>query len=86
MTSAASDWPQGFERDRGLCLARLALVEALRGNLDVACEVGKQAVDLAAVAGSARTRAVLRSLHRRLAAHREATVVSEFRDYSGKLS
>jgi transcriptional regulator with XRE-family HTH domain len=86
LAAAAARWPEGFQRDRGLCLARLALVEAVRGNLDVACEVGKQAVDVAAVAGSARTRAVFRSLDKRLAPHQRTTVVSEFREYSGKLS
>jgi transcriptional regulator with XRE-family HTH domain len=79
--SASSVWPSGFERDRGLCLARLALAEAARGNLDGACGVGHSAVDLAAVTGSARTRAVLRSLDRRLASHGRLTVVSNFRSY-----
>lgn len=82
LSAAAATWSVGFERDRGLCLARLALAEALRGNLDAACDVGKQAVDLAKVAGSARTRAVLCALNRRLDRHQRATVVSEFRDYS----
>ena len=86
LTAAATTWPEGFERDRGLCLARLALVEAKRGNVDVSCEVGRRAVDVVAVAGSARTRAVLRGLDRRLARHQRSTVVSEFRDYSGNLS
>jgi len=86
LTAAVKAWPAGFERDRGLCLARLALAEALRGDLDAACEVGRHAVDVAKVAGSARTQGVLRILSRRLARHQRATVVSEFRDYSGKLS
>jgi transcriptional regulator with XRE-family HTH domain len=86
LAEALKMWPAGFERDRGLCLARLALAEALRGNLDAACEIGKQAVDVAKVAGSARTQGVLRILDRRLARHGRATVVSEFRDHSGNLS
>lgn len=83
-SEAVGIWPEGFRRDRGLALARLALVEAIRGNLEAACESGKQAVDLAAVAASARTQAVLKSLDKRLAPHQRSTVVSEFRSYSGK--
>lgn len=86
LAEAARLWPDAFVRDRGLCLVRLALVEAIRGNLEVACSVGKAAVDLAVVAGSARTRATFRSLDARLAAHRGATVVSEFKAYSDQLS
>lgn len=84
LSKAVAMWPEGFRRDRGLALARLALVEAISGNLEAACESGKQAVDLAAVASSARTRAVLKSLDKRLAPHQRSTVVSEFRSYSGK--
>jgi transcriptional regulator with XRE-family HTH domain len=84
LSEAVSSWPDGFRRDHGLALARLALVEAARGNIDAACELGRQAVDLAAVAASARTQAVLKGLDKRLAPHRRSTVVSEFRSYSGK--
>jgi transcriptional regulator with XRE-family HTH domain len=84
LADAIRDWPEGFERDKGLCFARAALVEAARGNVEGACELGKQATHLAAVAGSARTQAVLSSLDRRLKPHLGATVVKEFRSYSGK--
>jgi transcriptional regulator with XRE-family HTH domain len=84
LSEAVSSWPDGFRRDQGLALARLALVEATRGNIDVACDLGKQAVDLVAIAPSARTRTVLKGLDKRLVPHRRSTVVSEFRSYSGK--
>jgi transcriptional regulator with XRE-family HTH domain len=83
LSDAVSSWPDGFRRDHGLALARLASVEAARGNIDAACDVGRHAVDLAAVASSARTQAVLKGLDKRLAPHRRSTVVSEFRSYSG---
>jgi len=83
--SALTGWPAGFERDHGLCLARAALVDAARGNVEGACDLGKQALSVAAVVNSARTRAVLQSLDRRLARHAGATVVEEFRSYSGEL-
>lgn len=83
--SAASDaWPQGFTRDQGLCLARLAVAEAARGDIDGACDAGRRAVDVASVAASARTGSVLRSLDRRLEPHRRLTVVSEFLSYRRK--
>jgi transcriptional regulator with XRE-family HTH domain len=84
LSEAVATWPEGFRRDHGLATARLALVEAARGNVDAACDLGRRAVDLATVASSARTRSVLRSLDKRLAPHRRSTVVSEFRSYSGK--
>lgn len=85
LARALTGWPAGFERDHGLCLARAALVDAARGHVEGACELGKQALSVAAVVNSARTRAVLQSLDRRLARHAGATVVEEFRSYSGEL-
>jgi hypothetical protein len=84
LSAASNAWPQRFTRDQGLCLARLAVAEAARGNIDSACDVGRRAVDVASVAASARTESVLRSLDRRLAPHRRLTVVSEFLSYRRK--
>ncbi|MGY2876464.1 transcriptional regulator with XRE-family HTH domain [Marmoricola sp. URHA0025 HA25] len=84
LSEAVSSWPDGFRRDQGLAVARLAIVEATRGEIDIACELGKRALDLAAVASSARTLALLKSLEKRLARHRRSTVVTEFRSYAGK--
>jgi transcriptional regulator with XRE-family HTH domain len=82
---AAATWPDGFTRDQGLCLARLGVVEAARGNLELACAVGRDAIAVAQVADSARTRAVLVSLNRRLAPYDRVALVSEFRDGLTKL-
>jgi transcriptional regulator with XRE-family HTH domain len=79
LSAAAAAWPGGFARDQGLCLARLAVVEAARGNIDVACAVGRDALAVARVAESARTRAVLVSLNQRLASYDRDAFVSEFR-------
>jgi tetratricopeptide (TPR) repeat protein len=84
LSEALANWPDGFRRDHGLAHARLALVEAARGNVEAACESGRQALELSAVASSARTLAVLKNLDKRLVPHQRSTVVSEFRSYSGK--
>ena len=79
LSAAAASWPAGFARDQGLCLARLAVVEAGRGNIDVACAVGHDALAVAQVADSARSRAALVSLNHRLAPYDRGSFVSEFR-------
>jgi hypothetical protein len=79
LSAASQVWPDGFARDRGLCLARLAVVEVARGNVDVACAVGRDALGVARVAESARTRAVLTSLKYHLAPYDRDAFVSEFR-------
>jgi hypothetical protein len=53
----------------------------MNGDVDAACGVAKQAVDVAVIAGSARTRAAFLTLERRLAPLRRATVVSEYLEY-----
>lgn len=78
LRQAAERWPDGYVRDKGMCLARLALVEACRGNIGAACTTGMEAVDLTRRTGSARAAAVVHALRRRLACHSGHTVVSEF--------
>jgi hypothetical protein len=85
LTRAAATWPAGFTRDQGLCLARLAVVEAVRGNIEAACAVGQDAVAVTRVADSARTRGVLVSLNRRLAPYDRVALISEFRNELTKL-
>lgn len=77
--SAAARWPDAFHRDHGLCLARLAVAEAARGNVDVACSVGRDAIAVAEAAPSARTRSRMISLDKRLAPYDRTAFVSEFR-------
>src|SRR4051794_11375840 len=78
LSAASATWPDGFPRDHGLCLSRLAVVEVARGNLDAACAVGQDALAASRVAESARTKAVLLSLKHRLAPYDRMRFVSEF--------
>jgi len=80
LAAAAASWPDGFTRDRGLCLARFAVVEAARGDVELSAALGRDAVAVAAVADSARTRSVLMTLGRRLAPYDRVALVSEFRN------
>lgn len=82
---AAAEWPDGFARDRGLCLAWLAVVEAVRGHVDVACAVGRDALVASRVADSARTRSALVSLRGRLAPYDRVAFVSDFRQELARL-
>ena len=79
LSTALETWPEGFERDRALCLARLALAEAVRGNVELACAVGAEAMTKVVATGSARARGLLRTLDGRLAPYDRTTLVSEFR-------
>ena len=86
LAQAAGMWPDAFPRDQGLCLARLAVVEAARGNLDVACSIGRDALTLVRVADSARTRSLLLSLGRRLAPYDRHAFVSGLRQELGSFT
>jgi len=77
LSRAAAQWPNGFARDQGLCLARLAVVEASRGNIDLAVALGHDAVATCRAADSARTRAVLRSLKELLAPYDQVDSVPD---------
>ena len=77
LSQAAAQWSDGFARDQGLCLARLAVVEVSRGNVELAVAVGRDAVATCLKADSARTRAVLRSLKELLAPYDRVDSVSE---------
>lgn len=71
-------WPSGQERDRGLCLARLAVAHAQEGDLDTAAAVGLAAVDVLAEARSERSLTQLRRLRVLLAGSRTVEGASEF--------
>ncbi len=79
LAQAATTWPDGFARDQGLCLARLAIAEAAQGNIDSACAIGRDSVAVTKVADSARTRKVLVSLRQRLAPYDRLEFVSDLR-------
>jgi transcriptional regulator with XRE-family HTH domain len=54
-------WPDGQQRDQGLCFARLATASALLEDVESAAEFGQAALDIALATGSAR---VLQELYR----------------------
>lgn len=58
---AVSNWPSGQQRDRAICLARLALAHARCGDLDRAQAVAATASDAAVDCGSIRFTRTLRS-------------------------
>lgn len=70
-------WPSGFERDRGLCLSRLAVAYAVSGQVEQAAITGRQAAAAVGAASSARSVAQLRRLRIRLAPHRSMPDVAE---------
>jgi len=61
-------WPPGYERDRGLHLARLAVAYATANEPEQACGYAEQAAVLARETGSTRTLQELGRLHARLSA------------------
>jgi hypothetical protein len=70
----------GQQRDRGLCLSRLAAAQALAGHVDQAAAVGVEAARVVQVAPSARALAELRLLRVGLAPHRSLGVVSDLNE------
>jgi len=72
-----ADWPEGQDRDRGLCLSRLATAHAFTGDVEAASVVGQQALTVMRTAHSARTLDQLRHLRVQLAPSRSVGVVAE---------
>jgi tetratricopeptide (TPR) repeat protein len=70
-------WPEGLERDRGLCLSRLAVAQAELNEVDLAAASGRQAAAVVRLAPSARAVSQLRRLRLRLAPHRSRAEVAE---------
>ncbi|HEX3829076.1 MAG TPA: hypothetical protein VHV82_17575 [Sporichthyaceae bacterium] len=73
-----SSWPLGQERDRGLCLSRLAVAHARTGDLDAAAAIGLDAVAAVRRANSARSLDQLRRLRIQLVVSRTVDGVKEF--------
>lgn len=86
LEQAIGTWPSGFERDRGLCLARLAVAELDAGEVERACAAGGDAISVVETVESARANAVLRRLNKRLASYHRVKVVSEIRGELNKLA
>ena len=74
------DWPNGQERDRGLCLSRLATAHAVAGDVEAASAVGQQALTVIRTAHSARTLDQLRQLRIQLAPSRTVGAVADLDD------
>jgi transcriptional regulator with XRE-family HTH domain len=70
-------WPAGQERDRGLCLSRLAAAHAEAGDVDQAAETGQRAAAVVRTAPSARAIAELRRTRLRLSPYRHCPDVAE---------
>ncbi|MFI8517782.1 hypothetical protein ACIGEZ_08175 [Streptomyces sp. NPDC085481] len=73
-----SHWPTVQERDRGLCLARLATANALLEDVEGAYQAGEEAMAIAQRTGSARILNELFRLQPRLARWQKLVEVSEF--------
>ena len=73
-------WPAGQERDRGLCLARLANAYAQAHEIEAACEAGRASVTTLTSAPSARTQSALRRLRGRLDRTRRRPEVMDLRE------
>ncbi|MEU2393306.1 helix-turn-helix transcriptional regulator [Streptomyces sp. NPDC007369] len=73
-----SHWPAVQERDRGLCLARLATANALLEDVEGAYQAAEEALAIAQRTGSARIMNELFRLQPRLARWQKLVEVSEF--------
>lgn len=75
-----SSWTTGTQtRDRGLCLARLALATAVDDNTERSRQVATEALPIARSTGSARIREQLAALDDELARHDGDASVHELR-------
>lgn len=73
-------WPEHFQRDRGLHLARLAGAHAANLHPEEACSIAHQALSIAHTTGSGRARAELQSLPGRLTRWASSRAVHELRE------
>lgn len=76
-TESLKHWPAVQERDRGLCLARLATADATLGDVEGTYLAAQQAIGIAEQTGSARIRDELFRLRPRLAPWRKLVEISE---------
>jgi hypothetical protein len=74
-----AQWPATQERDRGLCLSRLATAYAITGQPAEAVEVGAAALSVARATGSMRIAHQLSTLRDRLDLWRRMSDVAQLR-------
>jgi hypothetical protein len=80
LSTAVDQWPARQDRDRGLCLARLAHAYLDTREPEAACTVAHEAIASLAEARSARTERTLRRLRGRLLPFRNHPDVLELRE------
>ena len=73
-----AEWPAGQDRDRGLCLSRLAAAHAHAGDLDAAATAGLHSLEVVRGASSARSLSELRRVRAMLAGSRTVEGANEF--------
>ncbi|WP_406104701.1 helix-turn-helix transcriptional regulator [Streptomyces sp. NBC_01003] len=78
-------WPAQQQRDRGLCLARLATAYALNEDLESAVNAATQAVSIAQATGSARILAELTRLQTHLEPFRKLVEIAELNRVVGSM-
>lgn len=78
LTCSAEAWPTGQDRDRGLCLARLAAAHAVADAPEAAAATGVAAVEAVRAANSARSLAQLRHVRLLLAGSRSVGAANQF--------
>ncbi|MFC7550716.1 hypothetical protein [Plantactinospora sp. GCM10030261] len=71
------NWPGSLRRDQGLCLSRLTSALAGREDIERACDVGRQAVEVVRSATSGRALTELQRVQVQLAPWRRREGVSE---------
>ena len=75
--ASLAQWPDGQERDQGLCFARLASASAILGDVESAAEYGHAALAVALDTGSARVLKELYQLESHLTPWRKLVEIAE---------
>jgi hypothetical protein len=80
-----ASWPDGQERDKGLCLARLATASAVLEDVEGAAEHGHAALAIALNTGSARVVQELWRLEKHLGPWRKLVEIADLSKTLGEL-
>lgn len=85
LEESLTQWPAQQQRDRGLCLARLATAYAQNEDLEGAVSAATQAVSIAQTTGSARILAELTRLQTHLEPFRKLVEIAELNRAVGSM-